>query len=80
MGVESFFVTLQRIGSRTNVMKREPGENPGQSRCCVQSFMGRTIVSLTFFGKTVRCLTASQKTCHCYRKRLLRGFGETEIE
>jgi len=34
------FTFAAPIGSLAKVIKREPGENPGQSRCCKPPFTG----------------------------------------
>ncbi len=48
-------------------IKRESGENPGQSRCCETSFNTLICILLPLAhkraGKVIRA-EASQKTCH----------------
>lgn len=49
---------------RRMAIKREPGENPGQTRCCNPPlYRVRTIKPLTFFREGVRIRAVSQKTC-----------------
>ncbi len=54
-------------------IKRESGENPGQSRCCKPPFISQTPKSLGRcrmypLGRRLDCTAVSQKTCKTYRE------------
>jgi len=52
-------------------MKRESGEKPEQSRCCMR-LIGQAQWSLTFFreDRLNEFDDASQKTCRCHRETM----------
>jgi hypothetical protein len=61
-----FFVYLHSQLVLVTEIKRESGENPEQSRCCVRIFSGKQMsLSRNTLGKTLIGKPQSQKTCHC---------------
>ena len=59
-----------------SMMKREPGENPGQTRCCVQSFEERTHVSLTALsGRPFAIRLRARRPAIAPKEHSPRGFG-----
>ena len=59
-----------------SMMKREPGENPGQTRCCVQSFEERTCVSLTtLLGRPFAIRLRARRPAIAPKEHSPRGFG-----
>lgn len=62
------------------LLKREPGVNPGQSRCCNtprQSAISQAI-GVVHTEKAIDAKELSQKTCHSSTALRLRGFKRGE--
>ena len=66
--VRNYLRSAEAIGGVA--MKRESGEKPEQSRCCMR-LIGQAQWSLTFFreDRLNEFDDASQKTCRCHRER-----------
>ena len=59
--IKVFCLPLQRQWFTAQVIKREPGENPGQSRCCKLSFRRRRRSHWSNIGKTGKASAPDNK-------------------